>query len=57
MTRLLNLIANVPKYKFIVSKGLLDDEYKLPANCVGKGWCDQFETLKIVDLMIGMIMN
>ena len=52
MKRLLDLIGKVPDHRFIVSKGPLAAEFVLPPNCVGKGFVDQFETLKVVDLMI-----
>lgn len=50
--RLIDLIGNVKQHRFIVSKGMIEDEYSLPSNCVGKAWIDQLESLKIVDLGI-----
>ena len=52
MHRLLDLIGKVPDHRFIVSKGPSGDEIVLPSNCIGKSFLDQFETLKVVDLMI-----
>ena len=52
MNRLIDLISKVPEHRFIVSKGPLGDEIVLPPNCVGQCFVDQFETLKISDLMI-----
>uniref|UniRef100_A0AAN0LIY7 UDP-glycosyltransferase n=1 Tax=Polyphagotarsonemus latus TaxID=1204166 RepID=A0AAN0LIY7_9ACAR len=52
MTRLYQLISNVPNHKFIISKGPIDHIKELPSNCIGDKFVDQIKILQVVDLMI-----
>ena len=50
--RILPAIADSPN-KFVVSKGILGDDFELPANCVGANRLKQLEFLDgLVDLFI-----
>ena len=51
MKRLINYLADSP-HRFIVSKGMLGDEYDLPLNCWGDNFVPQTVVLQIVDFAI-----
>ena len=51
MGKLINYLADSP-HRFIVSKGMLGDEYDLPLNCWGANFVPQTAVLKVVDLAI-----
>ena len=50
--KIMPVLANCSQHKFIVSKGIKGDEYKLPANCVGANNFDQLELLPLVDVFV-----
>ena len=51
MKKLINYLSESP-HRFIVSKGMLGDEYDLPENCWGANFVPQTAVLKVVDLAI-----
>lgn len=51
MKRIVSVLGKT-KHRYIVSKGLLGDEYQLPDNCCGENFLPQMAILPIVDLVI-----